>query len=113
MIKETLTVTDYEKKIKLFCYGTIQEPAVQLEILGRTIEGKPDSLDGFVVTRDFLVDGDLYPRLLEHDKGCVYGTVYEFTEDDIKLLDEYETKMYHRYHFTTRKGIDVQVYSEA
>lgn len=97
---------------KVFCYGTLQDPSVQMELIGRSCIGTLDSIDGFVVLRDYVdsEDGVAYPRLVEMFNGCVYGHIYKFSNDEITKLDEYETEMYTRRYLKTNKGELVQVY---
>jgi len=96
----------------VFCYGTLQDPEVQLDLIGRVCIGNVDSIDGFVVLRDYVdpEDGIAYPRLVEMSKGCVYGHIYKFTDEEIIRLDEYETEMYQRRYLKTNKDEIVQVY---
>lgn len=95
---------------KLFVYGTLQEKSIQLELINRFQEGELDSIDGFKVLRDYFVDGDYYPRLVEQIDGLVYGRVLEFSDEEIIILDEYESEMYTRQFMETNKGDVVEVY---
>ena len=97
---------------KLFCYGTLQEPSVQLELIGRTAEGMLTSIEGFIVLRDYvdIDDGIAYPRIVKYPNGCVYGRILEFTDEEIVLLDEYETEMYRKEEIKTKDGHVVWVY---
>jgi gamma-glutamylcyclotransferase (GGCT)/AIG2-like uncharacterized protein YtfP len=83
-------------KTKIFCYGTLQEPNVQMELIGRTVLGELVSIDGYVILRDYVdpQDGIAYPRIVPMKNGCVYGRILEFTDDEIKILNDYETDMY-------------------
>jgi gamma-glutamylcyclotransferase (GGCT)/AIG2-like uncharacterized protein YtfP len=98
--------------MKLFCYGTLQQPKTQLELIGRELIGHISSLDGYIILRDYIdpEDGIPYPRIVEHKFGCVFGTVLEFTEDEIKIIDKYETDMYCRTTITTNCGELVEIY---
>lgn len=98
--------------IKIFCYGTLQDPAVQLDLIGRVCIGTLDSIDGFVVIRDYVDPEDdvAYPRLVEMSNGCVYGHIYKFSENEVTILDNYETEMYQRRYLVTNKEELVQVY---
>jgi gamma-glutamylcyclotransferase (GGCT)/AIG2-like uncharacterized protein YtfP len=82
--------------MKIFCYGTLQDSKVQLELLGKTFIGKVSSIDNYIIVRDYIdpTDGIEYPRIVNFDKGCVYGNIYDFTEEEVKILDEYETSLY-------------------
>ena len=97
---------------KLFCYGTLQEPSVQLELIGRTAECMLTSIEGFIVLRDYvdIDDGIAYPRIVKYPNGCVYGRILEFTDEEIVLLDEYETEMYRKEEIETKDGHIVLVY---
>jgi gamma-glutamylcyclotransferase (GGCT)/AIG2-like uncharacterized protein YtfP len=97
---------------KIFCYGTLQEPSVQLELIGRNVEGPIDSIENFVVVRDYVDvdDGIAYPRIIPYENGCVYGRVLSFYPEEVVVLDEYETDMYKREYITTKGGEVVQVY---
>lgn len=81
---------------RLFIYGTLQDSEVQLEVLGRTCEGKYALLDNYILMRDWNVEGTAYPRLWPHSAGCVIGQIIEVTQDELKILDEYETDAYTR-----------------
>ena len=100
-------------EIKIFCYGTLQEPSVQMELIGRTIEGQIDSIEGWIVVRDYIdiSDGIAYPRVIEYPKGCVYGQVLSFLPEEVILVDEYETDMYKRIYINTKSGELVQIYA--
>ena len=95
---------------KLFVYGTLQEKSIQLELTNRFQEGELDSIGGFKVLRDYFVDDDYYPRLVEQKDGLVYGKVLEFSDDELIILDEYESEMYTRQFMETNKGDVVEVY---
>lgn len=97
---------------KIFCYGTLQEPKVQLELIGRIVDGGITYLSGYVVVRDYVdpTDGIAYPRLMAMPDGCVYGRVLEFTDDEVKVLDAYETEMYRREVMELASGVSAEVY---
>jgi gamma-glutamylcyclotransferase (GGCT)/AIG2-like uncharacterized protein YtfP len=98
---------------KIFCYGTLQEPQVQLELIGRVVTGELTSISGFVVLRDYVdpADGIAYPRVVPMEHGCVYGRVLEFTDAEVLVLDEYETEMYTLEDITTTTGEVVKIYT--
>ena len=97
---------------KIFCYGTLQEPSVQVSLIGRAVEGQIDSIENFIVVRDYVdPDDDIaYPRIVPYENGCVYGRVLSFSPEEVVVLDEYETEMYNREYITTKGGEVVQVY---
>lgn len=97
---------------KIFCYGTLQEEDVQLELVGRSQSGKLACIEGYIVVRDYLdpEDGIEYPRIIEYPKGCVYGRVLEFTDKELALIGRYETEMYRLSRLKTKEGDPVWVY---
>ena len=97
---------------KIFCYGTLQEANVQLELIGRVVTGELTSISGFVVLRDYVdpADGIAYPRVVAMPNGCVYGRVLEFTDSEVLSLNEYETDMYTLEDITTATGEVVKIY---
>jgi gamma-glutamylcyclotransferase (GGCT)/AIG2-like uncharacterized protein YtfP len=98
--------------VDIFCYGTLQEPSVQKELIGREVEGSIDSIEGYIVVRDYVdpEDGIAYPRIVPHKDGCVYGRVLSFTPEEVKVLDDYETEMYERRMTSTKSGKQVIAY---
>jgi hypothetical protein len=98
--------------IKIFCYGTLQEPRVQLDLIGRIVTGHLTSINGYVVLRDYVdvEDGIAYPRIVPMENGCVYGRILEFTSEEVELLNAYETDMYTLEYILTSDNKLVKVY---
>lgn len=97
---------------KIFCYGTLQEPKVQMELIGRVITGELTYISGYVVLRDYVdpSDGIAYPRIVSMPNGCVYGRVLEFTDAEVLVLNGYETDMYELQDIEVASGDVVSVY---
>jgi len=81
---------------RLFIYGTLQDPKVQMEVLGRVCQGQYALVDNHILLRDWNVGGTAYPRIYPHSVGCVIGQVIELSEKELEILDEYETSAYIR-----------------
>jgi gamma-glutamylcyclotransferase (GGCT)/AIG2-like uncharacterized protein YtfP len=96
----------------IFCYGTLQEPSVQQELIGRTVTGELTYINGYVVVRDYVdqSDGIAYPRVIPMENGCVYGRVLAFTDEEVAILDEYETDMYALEDIQTASGVVAKIY---
>lgn len=98
----------------LFFYGTLQIPSVQIELLGREFNSLGiKTIDGYVAVRDYFVEDGFYPRLIPMDRGVVYGNVYQMSDDEIAVLNEYETDAYELRKMTTTDRMSVYVYMES
>ena len=95
---------------RLFIYGTLQDPKVQMEVLGRICEGKYSLLDNYILLRDWPVEGTAYPRLYPHSAGCVIGQIIEVTKEELQILDEYETNAYMRTEVHVKGEGPIQTY---
>lgn len=93
-------------KAYLFSYGTLQEDHIQLMLFGEVLQTQVDSLSGYVTLNDYFG----YPRLVEFERGVVYGKVLEIDETEIPLVDRYESEAYERKEIETDKGKQVYVY---
>lgn len=81
---------------KLFCYGTLQDPAVFLRITGKTACYQTATLDGFVRYR---VSGADYPGVISsgHPNTPLEGLlVSRLGRQELKLLDAFEGELYER-----------------
>jgi len=95
---------------KLFIYGTLQDPNIQLELLGRICTGTYGLVDNHILVRDWEVEGKAYPRLFPHSIGCVIGQIIEVTDEELEILDEYETDAYKRRDIHVKDRGLVQTY---
>lgn len=93
----------------LFVYGSLRDPNVQSEIIGRLVEGTPDMLLGYgkstVKVRDIV-----YPILIPESGGVIDGEILRLTKDELDKVDIYETKAYRRVKVKLKSGTDVWVY---
>lgn len=92
---------------KLFVYGSLHEPEVQIRLVGRTIESKPDSLKGY--ERDFSLLPP-YPVALPAEKSIIQGHILEITSEELAQFDIYETEAYDRIRVTLESGTETWVY---
>lgn len=95
---------------KLFIYGTLQYPKVQMAILKRFIKGTPDTLKNFTKRWVTFDVNTVYPMIVAHEGGSVVGKVVEVTTDELALLDRYETSAYRRIKVTLKSGNKAWVY---
>ena len=95
--------------IKIFAYGSLRKTGVQIKLLGKQLDGTPDSILGWKAIYDVPLDGETYSRLVVERDGIVFGSIIELTPEEIKIIDEYETP-YRRIPMKTKGGIEVETY---
>lgn len=90
---------------KLFIYGHLLDENIQKNVIGRICNGEFGLVDNYILIRDWAVDGVACPRLFPYSAGCVIGKIIEVTQDELSLIDEFETKAYVRQDiFVKNKG---------
>lgn len=94
---------------KLFVYGTIVNPEIQKEILGRTVQGVSDILKGYEKS-EVTIDGEIYPCIILNETGMTKGLLIEITDDELRKTDEYETDAYKRERIILKSGVHAWVY---
>ncbi|CDZ78184.1 AIG2-like family protein [Legionella massiliensis] len=106
---------------KLFSYGTLQLPEVQLSSFSRLLEGKKDSLHGYILKDLQITDphvlqlsGQAVHKILVSTRlkaDCVDGMVFELTENELLKADEYEVDDYVRIKVCLASGAEAWVYA--
>lgn len=100
----------------LFAYGTLLDPRVQRRVFGRQLDGRADTLAGFVrSTLDPVgsADGDApWPDIAPSGDASdvVTGEVFAIGDADLAAADAYETDAYVRHRVTLGSGADAWVY---
>lgn len=100
---------------RVFTYGTLQKPEVQIELFGRLLKGSQDKLNGFKKEK-ILIKRQSYPILTPTQnlsKSYIDGVCYELTETDIQNCDAYEGMEYKRIKVTLDSGKQAWVYIAA
>lgn len=100
------------KKQLIFVYGTLMDPKIRENLLRKKVKTTPDSLKGFKLSH--ISDGEIKYKILEptndsHD-SVISGEVFEVDENDLKILDEYETNIYKRIQVKLLSGKIAWVY---
>jgi hypothetical protein len=98
----------------LFSYGTLQLESVQLAIFGRTLDGEPDAVIGYVLTEVNIDDpavieasgSAVHPGLAPSDdpEATVDGTVYRLDDEQLAAADDYEVDTYERVAYPLESG---------
>ncbi len=93
----------------VFAYGTLRDPEVQRQLLGREIAASPDRLFGYRIgTID--IDDETYQVAEPDPGGKVSGSVLEVTPEELVKMDEYETDAYERRELPLQSGRRAWVY---
>ncbi|HUB89477.1 MAG TPA: gamma-glutamylcyclotransferase family protein [Dyella sp.] len=108
---------------KLFSYGTLQQDNVQLATFGRRLAGQADQLTGFAQTEIAIEDPAViktsgkthHPMLVftRRIEDCVDGKVFDLTDTELALADEYEVDDYKRIAVSLVSGLQAWVYVDA
>src|SRR5437762_2939254 len=105
----------------LFSYGTLQKPDVQLSTFGRLLDGHADELLGFV--EDVFTINDpafvatsgkaqhAIVRYTGNDADRVRGMVFEVSDSELALSDDYEPAGYLRVSATLSSRATAWVYA--
>jgi hypothetical protein len=104
-----------EQQHRLFSYGSLQDPAVQMRLVGRTIPMTPDALRGYVEDQ-VAMEGGVYPMLRPAPDGTVpliAGVVLMVSGEELARFDLYETAVYARVEVTLESGVTAWVYVAA
>ena len=98
----------------LFAYGSLRKPEVQLANFGRLLDGEPDALTGYTLSR-VTIDN---PAALAasgtaiHDLALpsgnpadlIPGTLFRLTAAEIEAADIYEDVAFSRYYSRVAVG---------
>ncbi len=109
-----------EREIRLFSYGTLQQPEVQRATFGRLLHGRPDTVLGFRLETLKVADPDVvaasgsdeHPilRACEDPEARVRGSVFLISSDELNAADEYEVEDYVRVEVPIASGGTAWVY---
>lgn len=78
----------------LFCYGTLEFPAVMRAVTGRLFPARPAVLPGY---RRLGIKGEVFPGIVAQPGATVAGTLYRgLAAADLRRLDAYENAFYRR-----------------
>jgi gamma-glutamylcyclotransferase (GGCT)/AIG2-like uncharacterized protein YtfP len=95
----------------VFAYGTLKDPKVQMDVVGRKMEGTPDHLDGCIKSHFQHSDRKTYPIILCDINGPgVDGLVFSVSPEELAKMDEYEEDAYRRVKVTLKSGTPAWAY---
>ena len=104
----------------LFSYGTLQQKNVQLDTLGRLLEGKHDVLQEYCILElkiehksvIKLSGKEIHPILIStgNIKDEVEGTVFGINSSELLMADKYEVDDYSRVEAILKSGTKAWIY---
>jgi gamma-glutamylcyclotransferase (GGCT)/AIG2-like uncharacterized protein YtfP len=94
---------------QLFVYGTLMDPIVQFAVVGRTAEGRPDTLPDFRKS-SLKLGGRVYPIVKPAAGSVVEGLVIMVSPTELGRIDHYEGEAYRRTRATLTSGRQAWVY---
>ena len=107
--------------VRLFSYGTLQQPAVQVSLFGRELDGVRDRLPGYRLSTLAITDPDVaaLSGSAEHpiatatgDPGDhIDGTVFAISQAELAAADTYEVDDYTRALVPLSSGVQAWVYA--
>ena len=107
----------------LFSYGTLQQHEVQRATFGRLLDGRADSLPGYMMSMVEIDDpavvatsGKTHHPIVKFSgfaSDGVDGTVFEISDRELEDADRYEVAAYKRVGVTLASGRDAWVYVDA
>ena len=107
---------------RLFSYGTLRQPEVQLALFGRPVPTVDDALPGFRLEWLAITDpaviatsgSDRHPILRRGTPAdSVSGAYLELDDTDLAAADDYEVDDYRRVGVTLASGVSAEVYIAA
>lgn len=110
-----------EPTVRLFSYGTLQQPKVQLATYGRRLEGSADALRGYRLAplriddpRVVRVSGKpvhMIARATGDNADRIDGILFLLTDEELARTDAYEVQAYTRIEVQLESGQKAFVYA--
>lgn len=105
---------------RLFVYGTLRKPPVQLEVIGRLTPGAPDRLVGWTLDAVEIVNPEVLriseqtihyiARRTQDPTDAIEGEVLMLTEEELLRIDPYEADNYVRSSVVLESGTTAWFY---
>ena len=96
---------------QLFVYGTLKDPRIQEKVIGRTIKGSHDILEGYKISK-INIKGKLYPIIVPQITSSIPGLIISVTDNELRSIDKYETNIYTRKKILLKSGRTAWVYQK-
>ena len=112
-----------ENTEKLFSYGTLRYERVQISTFGRKLNGVPDTLLGYRLSKVQITDPDVIAKsgetvhsVILHTgnlKDKIPGIVFDISPQELEFADKYEVSDYKRIKVDLASGLPAWVYVAA
>jgi gamma-glutamylcyclotransferase (GGCT)/AIG2-like uncharacterized protein YtfP len=93
----------------LFSYGTLGDEKIQAYVIGRVVESKEDSLQGYD-TEVISIQGESYYRAFPSEGKSLLGVCLTVTPSELVKIDQYEGTSYKRIAGCLNSGIRAWLY---
>ena len=94
----------------IFVYGSLIIPELRYRLLDRFPHSTRDRLLGYKLTVHDILP---YPNIIESKEDHVDGMTLDVTEEEIKILDKYETDYYKKIEVQLESGTNALVYVQS
>ena len=107
--------------VRLFSYGTLQQPKVQLATYGRHLEGSADALRGYRLAPIRIDDANvvrisskpvhMIARATGDHADRIEGVLFLLTDEELARTDAYEVDAYTRVEVRMESGVTAFAYA--
>ena len=99
----------------IFAYGTLNDPAIQLKLYHRKLNGRPDQLNQYHLSTITQTVNNLlhtYPIAIfsGNPSDVIPGMVYNITPQELEVTDIYEGAEYRRVPVLLQSGASAWIY---
>ncbi len=105
---------------RLFVYGTLRKPSVQLQVIGRETPGTPDTLIGWTLDAVEIVNPDVLriseqavhfiARRTQLPEDSIDGEILMVSQEELERIDPYEADNYVRSSVVLASGATAWFY---
>ena len=106
-------LTNENKNIKIFVYGTIIDPKIRDSILlNHDHKITKAILKGYEI--GFIkIGNENFKTIIENKQSQIIGNIIEVSLNELEILDTYETSYYLRKQLKSKNGVKIWVYQSA
>ncbi len=93
----------------IFTYGTLRDSDVQKKLFNRVLNGSSDVLNNYVKYL-ITIDNESFYCIKQEEGMRVEGMVYQLSNDELLIADDYEGDEYVRINVALQSGLNSWVY---